>query len=438
MELNIYDFFLVIILTTSLVLVVNYIYRNETSSLTPRQTPRQTPHQTPHHSQTPHQTKIPSVNSKTPQKSQSPSANSTLYLLLESKGFNIPEMQSVTNLIEPVNIVKNNFDTVAVIANASSCPKAKDKTAIQNCLQPIYNDSRITNLNVPIEKWISFYFGADGTYCRAAIPKDVKEDMSGKAKCINNKSIEASIPIVPQNCQCTAVNQMVDWTNNCLNCEYLKDSEAMSIQDIIDNILLFCDSVYDIPPIGLGGIFFDYETGPSKNIGIIFENVQKAWATKNKGKLKVGYTGSSQSGSHPLQSQYYNLDWDLVLLQDYTDTTANFYNSNCTFTPNWWDLVDKRITNSGPNVPMICAAGNCIGDSNGNSNSCNDERLGPSQIGSLISSKPNNNLGIWYGIFPKNVGTSSAPLYCSFDKCGTTNSTCVSGCCKNWVPNKNC
>ena len=57
---------------------------------------------------------------------------------------------------------------------------------------------------------------------------------------------------------------------------------------------------------------------------------------------------------------------------------------------NWWDSVAKALkgSDSSKGIPMVCGAGNCIGDMVGSEYKCYDERLSGDMITNLLNNRP--------------------------------------------------
>ena len=269
--------------------------------------------------------------------------------------------------------------------------------------------------NVPIHKWITFYFGEDGPFCRC-------QNRIGKVQCNGNKD---PCP------ECKDKNDFVTWNSNtCSFCKTPTQNLCLTgDNNVVKQILSICNTVPD-----LKGIMFDDEKGDPTNIIKAMESVKTEW-DKNTGKsLKLGWTGGL-SAANLIRPR--NIDgkytWDVCLGQAYTNTTANYYSGSCNTANNWWDSVAIALGNSDSNkgVPMVCGAGNCIGDMDGSNHKCYDERLSADKIGTLIKNRPNNykwkNFGIWYGTYVENKG---------FFGCINKNCPIDKGCCTDWFEPK--
>ena len=105
---------------------------------------------------------------------------------------------------------------------------------------------------------------------------------------------------------------------------------------------------------------------------------------------------------------------------------------SCTPAVDWWISVGKALGQSTATrgVPMVCGAGNCIGDMKDKQIKCYDERLSGNTITKLLSDRPSTfnwqNFAIWYGTYVKDKG---------FFNCINIKGCPLSqGCCKGWAP----
>ena len=85
-------------------------------------------------------------------------------------------------------------------------------------------------------------------------------------------------------------------------------------------------------------------------------------------------------------------DWDICLGQAYTDSTNDFYNGSCEFASTFWGSVasayDSSVT-ATRGVPMVCGAGNCIGEKDKSGQvHCTDERMSGAKISALLNARP--------------------------------------------------
>lgn len=355
------------------------------------------------------------------------STNGTLYLLpeaLSGGGFNVKDIILTTktnNLIDPI-VARNLFPQgLAVIANNSGTNAAG--------LQAQWNNPRITKLakdsGLAIHKWISFYFGKDGNWCRCqnGAWTDTKHhpERVGKIECTAKKGVPCD------SCTDKDINKWVPWdSKTCSVCKTPNNNLCLTGgNSVVDKILAICTGVPD-----LEGIMFDDEVGDPTYIIEAMEAVKTQWDKTTGKNLLLGWTGGVSAANNPrprnLPGKYV---WDVCLGQAYTNTTGTYYKESCTPADDWWQKVAGALGNSPHDrgVPMVCGAGNCIGDKGQANNICIDERLSGDVISTLLKSRPPNfpwkSFGIWYGKYDVNTG---------FFGCTNNNCPTEHGCCKTW------
>ena len=348
-----------------------------------------------------------------------PSKGAALYLLPERDGFTYPDIKLTTSgyLIDPTLARKMFPGGIVAIAN-----NAGD-------LESQWNNVKITKLvnasGLPLRKWITFYFGKDGSWCRCQ-----NGAWTDKSKPAHLGEVQCSGPNKP----CPNCKNSTDWVkwdlNTCSLCKTDNDTLCLTgTNSVVNKILGICEQHPD-----LDGIMFDDEVGDPTYIIAALEGVKTLWDNSHSKKLLLGWTATVSSANLPrprnLQGKY---TWDVCLGQAYTDTTGTYYEDSCTPAKDWWTLVGKALGSSPPSrgVPMVCGAGNCIGDqgkgSAPNDKWCIDERLSGDVITTLLQDRPSNfpwkNFAIWYGDYDENTGFF-----------GCTNSGCKpdKGCCKGW------
>ena len=332
----------------------------------------------------------------------------TLYIMPEANGFDISDIvpfkasNGCCYLIDPETVNKNFPGGVAVVANASGDIDAQ------------YNHKYIKSLVdascVPMIKWIVFYFGKDGKFCRCQ--NGVESD--GKVACGDGDQ-----PVCKTQCAGKTKDDRVPWdVNDCNICKYASSTEyptclqGSSNSTVFDLIYKTCSDIED-----LQGIMFDDETGDPRYVVQLLEQIKDKWDSTHSNKLMLGWTGGLSAAKlpRPRNEESGKMTWDVLLGQAYTNTTGDYYASSCTPGPGWWDSVGKAMSGSpaGRGVPMVCGAGDCVGDvSAGGETKCYDERLSGATITDLINRRPSDfiwkNFGIWYG-------TTAAP--CGFQSC---------------------
>lgn len=327
-----------------------------------------------------------------------------LFLMPESKGFEVEDVipfQDANDsfLLDP-DVVKSNFDKIAVVMNYAGPIKDGMWSS-----PPIKKLLDVTNL--PIEKWILFYFGVDDA---PVIKGGVKGGING-GYCNDSKRTAKQI-----------ANGVVPY--NDISCNNV----------VVDNML------NAVIKYGADGIMFDDEVGSTPHIVNVMELVKDKYDKANAGKtLKLGWTLELSSGKYKSPKGLGGKDWDFCLGQAYTDTTIDIYkwadskikdeqrykcvmdtSETQAFVDNFWKTVEQYMLNVPPErgVPMICAAGNCQGDVsqlnqltptklNPKGFDCDiDERMSGKTISAIINDNNSKykNFAIWYGTF----GSTSA------------------------------
>tara|TARA_R110002074_G_scaffold378647_2_gene556526 strand:- start:264 stop:1364 length:1101 start_codon:yes stop_codon:yes gene_type:complete len=330
-----------------------------------------------------------------------PIAGNVLYLLPEVGGFDTKDIVLTAdgNLLGPDTASKMFPGGIAVVANNSD-PEGLDSQ---------YSNSKVTKLatdsGLVIRKWISFYFGKDGKWCRC------------------------------QNCDTTETDPN---KFNCCKYQTLKQSQCLTnttdTSTVIDNIYTLCETIPD-----LEGIMFDDEVGDPTYIIKALEGVKTMWDKSTNKRLKLGWTSGVSAAKLPrprnLPGKYI---WDICLGQAYTNDTGSYYSGSCTPSETWWSSVKTALGDSSASkgVPMVCGSGNCIGDKESGQIKCYDERLSGNVITNLIKDRPSDfswkNFGIWYGTY--NQDKSNTQTGHGFFNCVNNNCPITTGCCKNgWV-----
>ena len=162
--------------------------------------------------------------------------------------------------------------------------------------------------NVSIHKWITFYFGKDGPFCRCQNGAGT----DGKIQCTGNKH--------PCLTCITDKKEWVKWiSDTCSICKTPTKSLCITGDNsVVDQILQICNSVPD-----LKGIMFDDEEGDPTDIIKAMESVKTQWDKKTGKSLKLGWTGgvSAANLSRPrnINGKY---TWDVCLGQAYTNNTV--------------------------------------------------------------------------------------------------------------------
>ena len=341
--------------------------------------------------------------------------DAVLYIMPEANGFNVKDLVPYSSggkksLIDPV-VAKQKFKSVAVVANYSD-PNFESQ----------YTDELVTNLGLPVIKWVVFYFGKDGPYCKC----QNGADEHGKIQCGG--------PGDPCS-TCRAKNDSVKWElGSCNLCKYKSANNkpcfpGESAGSVVEDLFQACNGIK-----GLRGIMYDDETGDPAYTVKALELVKDKWDKANPSgpPLMLGSTGtvSSSKKERPRDEQG-KYTWDIVLGQAYTDTTADYYTGSCSpdlSSTGWWYQVGQDLGDSSPTkgVPMVCGAGDCVGDVSKKDKTpkCYDERLDGDKISKLILNRPANfqwkNFGIWYG-------TTAAP--CGFQNCYADSGDCTTACC---------
>lgn len=187
------------------------------------------------------------------------------------------------------------------------------------------------------------------------------------------------------------------------------------------------------------GLSVDNE-GTSKDIFVPALDEFRQSIVAAGGNLQLGSTKTIQDMLNPTPSNVGGASWDYSLGQFYTiGYPTNLYANTCNLKPGFWDWVQDNYgsdLNTPPGaafwssyrVPMLCGAGDCqdcIGIQGCQTGTqCLDNRLGPTEIATLLDQRPTNfpleNLAIWYGVRPV------APAPCCYSNAASTNQ-CVDG-----------
>jgi hypothetical protein len=305
--------------------------------------------------------------------------DSRLFLYPEAKGFEIPELENVNNLMEP-SIVSNNFTKIAVIANASYSPKTTlaglSKQWNHALPQKLSNES-----NVPIEKWASFYFG-DYEYGENQV-KEIFPDLTSNP-------------------------------NNIVGIIF--DNEGVDTKQVV--------KLFETLNKNIGiQIGWTLAPGSAKNIGPKDPQTKKVEATI-EWNVCLG-----QAYTEGIPGTYYK-----TTNTNCSDFSDNFWmNIAKEFGCPSLDTCDsdsKYVANFSRGVPMICGAGNC--QEKFNTIQCFDERMTPDNISNLIERRPSgypwNNFAIWYG-------TGQQPFCSESIQCMKLSESSCSDNCK-WYPYK--
>ena len=244
------------------------------------------------------------------------------------------------------------------------------------------------NTGLPVNRWLAYYFGKDSNWaCICNWAGCDPGSMGGK----------------PRNC--TECGQAV-------------------LTEVTKNIQQH----------QISGILFDDEVGNPSCIVEAFEQAKVKFPS-----IQLGWTKSLGSAKQSSPENLGKDKWDICLGQAYTDLTNNFYNGSCNFASTFWSSVasayDSSVT-ATRGVPMVCGAGNCIGEKDKSGQVyCIDERMSGSKISALLNSRPPaaqfkwRNFAIWYGTYP----TATPPLSGKgFFGCTNSDIACKTACCKGW------
>lgn len=297
-----------------------------------------------------------------------PPMGTRLFLYPEVLGFNVADFGGFPD----PDVVKENFDGIAVIANAASSTFADMWS--NSKVQTLVSDS-----GVPLKRWLSFSFDSTTIYCScrtATVP----------GACVKNED----------------------------TCKTPDDPLTLSSCDAVAQDMIRI--VGKNQPIE--GILVDTEVGDPTCIVLAFEKVARAFPG-----LRLAWSTSLGAASLSSPKNEGSMIWDVCLGQAYTDTgTRPLYTGLCNFSSSFWPTLSKLLANTPASrgVPMVCGAGNCQ-DKNG----CIDERMTGAQITDILKSRPDTfrwrNFAIWYGGY-RNP---------SFG-CVNSDSSCTTGCCDKW------
>lgn len=297
----------------------------------------------------------------------------TLFLYPESGGFKVKDFGG----FPPINIIKESFNTIAVIANHASGDEG---------IKNQFNDPDLLKLKqesgLPLVHWMAYYFGYDSTlFCDCNI----------------------------KGCKLKGTPQ---------DCEKCKQALLTQIHK-------------DVQSYNLTGILFDDEVGDPSCIVEAMESIKSVYPS-----MQLGWTKSLGNAKESSPSNLGTLDWDICLGQAYTDSTTNLYKESCNFADDFWDMIIKTkydpSTSSTRGVPMVCGSGNCQ-----EIDGCIDERMTGAQIGDILQKRPPKssfkwrNFGIWYGTYSNPSNCNNKGQCCTVDN--SKNSDCESSCCNEWV-----
>lgn len=73
----------------------------------------------------------------------------TLYLLLEAEGFNVPELNTTQQIMDP-KLAQSKFNKVVVIANSAKYKNSNDG----HIMTDQWNNTLVSNLGLPVERWV--------------------------------------------------------------------------------------------------------------------------------------------------------------------------------------------------------------------------------------------------------------------------------------------
>ena len=363
--------------------------------------------------------------------------DAVLYLLPETGGFGVDDIELDNGYLIDPTVVKNNFKKIAVIANMS-IPSWKD----------MYTEPNIKNLlkasNLSIEKWVTIYMAKDGSFCRCqrGTFDCTKKSMNNQQSYICGKQNKRFIDYV--NCDgskspcntCKEKDELVQFNiNECDLCNKDSDGKNNLCLTSSDKYPSVVDKIYsEISKISdLSGIMYDDEEGDPKYIIQAFEAIKDKWDKNHTNKLKLGWTLAVNSCHLKSPKNYPSkYIWDVSLGQAYTNTTADTYTGVCGEVSNtWWktnlDILEGCGETKG--VPMVCGSGNCIGDMTKSGKiKCTDERMSGKAISNLISLRPSTkytSFAVWYGTYSKSAGCG----------CANKDDSCSKGCCTSWLHN---
>jgi len=301
----------------------------------------------------------------------SPIGGATLFIYPEVGGFTVEDFGGFPD----PDVVKANFNAIAVIANAS-LPSFAD----------MWNDSKVQALvsdsGVPLQRWLSFSFDSSTPYC---------------------------------SCRTSTVAGAC--AKNADTCKYPKDA-LDSCDDVVKDMIGIIGKNKPIV-----GIVVDTEVGDPTCIVAAFEKVAQAFPG-----LQLGWSTSLGAASMSSPKNEGKTTWDVCLGQAYTDTgTLSLYSGSCKLSSSFWSVLAELVKDAPASraAPMVCGAGNCQ-DLNG----CIDERMTGAQITQLLISRPATfkwrNFGIWYGTY-RNP---------SFGNCANSDVSCTKKCCDAWKVKK--
>lgn len=88
-------------------------------------------------------------NLSTNQEGFAANSERVLYLLLEAPGFDVPELNSTKEIMDPA-VAKKYFDKVVVVANSAKYKGSGDVDILNNQ----WDNPLVKNLGLPVEKWV--------------------------------------------------------------------------------------------------------------------------------------------------------------------------------------------------------------------------------------------------------------------------------------------
>ena len=310
----------------------------------------------------------------------------TLFLYPESAGFTVADFGGFPDAAT----VKNNFHTIAVVANHAGDYMSQ------------WNDPHVQALKsasgLPVTKWLAYYFGKDSNWacmCNWGVKGDTTSTNPPYPTCTPRPT--------------DSTTQKFTDVKDCTSC-----TQAVLIE-VSKNVQQH----------QISGILFDDEVGQPTCIVEAMEQAKDKFPS-----LQLGWTKSLGNAKQSSPENLGKLQWDICLGQAYTDTTTDLYNGNCNFASTFWTGVASKYDSSVPanrGVPMVCGAGNCQ-----EVDGCIDERMTGTQISQLLNKRPPpgqfkwRNFAIWYGSYAN-------PSNCSGGQCCKNNDPkCPNGCCNAW------
>ena len=268
---------------------------------------------------------------------QNTKGKGNLYLLLEAPGFNVPELKLTKEIMSPC-VATSNFNKVVVVANSASYKNPSTDSYVMN---DQWNNSLVTNLNLPIEKW-----------------------------CF----VCCSSPIIP------AQTLITNLTSNFTDISgFLIDSEDG--QASIANFVTVFNNL---------GNKYKYA---------IVGGTRKTLPQWKQYKFTFDYFFSEiyTEGTNEMDRQFY-------IKNSTTVQGAACVLTDCSGVSTFWNGVNKVLGpsvdpsgNPSPIIPTVCGSGNCQEKLYGNP--CFDERLSNKNIDNLLNGNTSGrkDFAIWYG-----------------------------------------